>query len=369
MSASEFCFIDDKYLFTFQDETQLWISREFIEEYPQLPFYDIIKHSEKYEDDSYYVDIPYYPMNKVIDSLMGDNVDIFSLDLKDSYDIYKILDEYSVKVDNDMQSDLIFHVKELFINYLEENNYTVNKYEKYLTNHDKLSIPIEMFNLKEKKEIHIDGLFTPQRKDGFLYYSLLIKMMNVTKVDITYDYSSKIPLEYICPKCIKDIFPFLEEISIIVSTHYKKKMNEYNKMSSLNMSNIYDHDDLDIAYDERKETNRLPKLYRYIIDEAIYTDDYSEIKPNKIIDEYTTNDEVTIKYDDKIDDRIFSIDKVSSEWGISQLLCLPVFLSISIIELVSFKYTNSAYDVLIVIKLLKEGFLESITTLSVGWRI
>ncbi|KAK8807834.1 hypothetical protein WA158_007363 [Blastocystis sp. Blastoise] len=260
MSDTEFHFTDNKYLFSFQDETQLWISREFLEKYPQLPFYDIIKHSEKYEDGSYYIDIPSSPMNKVFSFLMDKNMDISSLNLRDSYDIYCTLVEYPAVI----------------------------------------------------------NLITPQQQEELLYYSFLIKMMKITKVDIEYLYASNISLEYICPSCIKDIFPSLEELIINVNSNYKKselllnpnsdeyimeyirvvnrfsmnsekyeyytesEMNEYNKISTLDLNNMYYSSELIDSITEKKQKNELPKLYEYMLSEAIYIDDYSSVEYVKL---------------------------------------------------------------------------------------
>ncbi|KAK8805793.1 hypothetical protein WA158_002449 [Blastocystis sp. Blastoise] len=202
--------IEDKYLFTFQDETQIWISREVIETYTKLPFYDIITHSEKYDDGSYYIDMPSFPMNKVIHLLTERNMNFLSLDFKDRYGIYKTLVEYSIEMKNGELLDILFYTKELFYDYLEDNNYSIYKESSIV---DLPCISMSIFNSAEKV-IRIQGLFTPQRINELLYYSLLIKMMNITKAEITYDYASNIPIEYICPSCIKDIFPSLKEIKI-----------------------------------------------------------------------------------------------------------------------------------------------------------
>ncbi|KAK8812484.1 hypothetical protein WA158_007717 [Blastocystis sp. Blastoise] len=361
MSTTEFQLTEDKYLFTFQDETQLWISKEFIDKYQQFPFQDIIEHSEKYEDGSYYIDMPSFSMNKVIDFLMEENIDISSLNLKDSYDIYKTLVEYSVTLDKEIQSDLLFHVKELFYEYLKDNNYNINgSYDNYIDS----TIPMELFNLEEKKII-INGLFTPKRKDELLYYSLLFKMMNITNINITYDYASDIPLEYICPSCIKDIFPSLKELKITVNMHYKKtdqllnpnsdeyimeynrlfsineyeieyseeyecytesEMKKYNKISSLDPNKLYYSHNLIDTIAKRREKNEIPKLYKYLVNEAMYTNDYSKVEISKTEDEYELDDKVRIKYDDLYD----QID--------------PIFF----------------------MKLFEEGIFDSLTTLSIN---
>ncbi|KAK8809611.1 hypothetical protein WA158_000554 [Blastocystis sp. Blastoise] len=400
MSTSDFQLTEDKYLFTFQDETKLWIPKEFIEKYQQLPFYDIIEHSEKYEDGSYYIDIPSSPMNKVIDFLMKENFDIESLDLKDSYDIYKTLYEYSVTIHNEIQSDLLFHVKELFDEYLKDNNYNINgSYDNYIDS----TIPMELFNLEEKKII-INGLFTPKRKDEFLYYSLLFKMMNITNINITYDYSSNIPLEYICPLCIKDIFPSLKEITINVNTHYKEtalllnpnsddyimeyncllyndacrvykhkkyecytesEMNEYNKISSLDFNKIYYSEDFIDSYNRRRQSNQLCKLNKSIVNEAIYTNDYSNVEISETEDKYTLNDEVSIQYNEKTKNKTFCINNISSKLGISQLLLLPSHLFIS--EIILNEDFDCQNNSVICMKLLEEGVFDSLTTLNVNW--
>ncbi|KAK8809804.1 hypothetical protein WA158_000747 [Blastocystis sp. Blastoise] len=394
---------EDKYLFTFQDETQLWISKEFIKKYPMLPFYDAIKHTDIDKDCIYYIDMLPFHMEKMIQFLMEDNVDISSLNLKDSYDIYKTLVEYSVDLKNNKAIDLLYHIKELFYKYLKENKYSVYEYVDDMEIIEKNIIPVELFNLGKKK-IHINGLFSPQRKDELLYYSLLNKMMNITKVEITYDYSSNIPIEYMCPSNIKDIFPSLEESKINVTTHYKKtelllnpnndeyimeyirlfsnndyeienpekyeyytesEMNEYNKISSLDLNKIYYSQKLIDSYNKRREKNELPKLYKYIVNEAIYTNDYSEVEINEIVNEYTLIDTVSIKYDDKTNDKTFIINGVSSIYGIAQLLLLPSYLSIS--KIILNKDYSTQYNPFIVMKLLEEELFDSLTALSVRW--
>ncbi|KAK8789846.1 hypothetical protein WA158_006626 [Blastocystis sp. Blastoise] len=392
MSTSDFQLTEDKYLFTFQDETQLWISREFIEKYQQLPFYDIIRHSEKYDDGSYYVDMPSSPMNKVIVFLVDKNMDIFSLDLKDSYDIYKTLIEYSVTIDYKKQCDLLFHIKRLFFKYLKDNNYIVSK---HYGENDQLNMPIDLL-CSDKTRININGLINSQRKHELLYYSLLFKMMNITEVDITYDYASNIPLEYICPSCIQDIFPSLEELTITVTTNYKKTelllnpnseeymneyirlfkehnyrienpekyeyytesdMNELNNNSSLNMNTIYSHK-LIHGHGIKRTMGQSPKLYKYIADEAIYTNDYSQIEINQINDHNKKEDRVYIYYRKNKRRIQVLIQKSSSEWGISQLLRLFSYLDISTIDRNFYKYKE--YDSTTILKALEEGFLDSL---------
>ncbi|KAK8800576.1 hypothetical protein WA158_006894 [Blastocystis sp. Blastoise] len=398
MLGNKFQLVEEKYLFTFQDETKLWISREFIEKYPQFHFYDIIKHSEKYDDGSYYIDIPSLSMKKVIDFLMEDNVDIDSLNLKDSYDIYETVARYSVKIDNEIQSDLLIHVKELFYKYLKDNNYDIYVYH---CNYIKSRMPIDLFSLEEKR-ILINGLITQQLKNELLYYSLLFKMMNITKVKIKYDYAWTIPVEYICPSCIQDIFPSLHELTINVTTRYKKtnqllnpnrdeyiveytrlfsgldyeiknpekyeyytksEMNEYNKISNLDLNHIYYSQKLINSYNEKREKNELPKLYKYIVHEVIYTNDYSRVEICETEDEYILDDQISIEYDYITKDKTFYIDKVSSEHGISQLLCLRSYLSISNIKLKTYNYLN--YDLIIITKLFEEGVFDSLTVLNV----
>ncbi|KAK8797625.1 hypothetical protein WA158_005971 [Blastocystis sp. Blastoise] len=364
MSNAELQLSEDKYLFTFQDEKQLWIPREFIERYHQLPFYDITQHSEKYEDNSYYIDIPSSSMKNVIDLLMDDNKDVSSLNLKDSYDIYETVARYSITIDNDMQSDLLYHVKDIFYKYLKDNNYDIGG---CYCNYIKSRMPMDLFSLEEKK-IFINGLITPQRKDELLYYSLLIKMMNITKVEITYDYSSNIPLEYICLSCIQDIFPLLKELKIAVTTHYKEtnqllnpnsdeyiieynrlyntdvelrykrkkyeyytesEMNEYNKISSLDLNKYYYSGNFINSYNERRQNNELRKIYKIIVNEAIYTNDNSKVEMNETEDEYILDDQIRITYDDKTNDKTFIIQRINSKSGISQLLLLPSNLCIS----------------------------------------
>ncbi|KAK8809678.1 hypothetical protein WA158_000621 [Blastocystis sp. Blastoise] len=370
MSATEFRLTEDKYLFTFQDETQLWIPREFIEKYQQFPFYDIIEHSDKYEDGSYYIDMPSFSMDKVIHFLMDDNTNIDSLNLQDGFDIYKIILDYSVTIDKEIQSDLLLHIKECFYNYMKKNKYFLSKeYGIY----NQLKIYQELFS-SDRTLISINGLFTPQRKEEFLHYSLLINMMNITTIEIIYDYSSNIPLEYICPSCIQDIFPSLKEIKITVTTHYKEtnqllnpnsdeyimeyahllyndehriskhkkyeyytesEMNEYNKISSLDPNKLYYSHDLIDSYNEKRRKNQLPKLYKYIINEAIYTNDNSKVEMNETEDEYTLDDEVRIKYDG-------IINKVSTEHDLYDKI-----------------------DPMFFMKLFEEGVFDSLTILSV----
>ncbi|KAK8799478.1 hypothetical protein WA158_006027 [Blastocystis sp. Blastoise] len=388
---------DDKYLFTFQDESQIWISKDFIKKYPQLPFYDIIIHSEKYEDGSYYIDIPFYPMNKVIQYLMDQNMDIFSLNLRDSYDIYKILIEYSVMIDSVIQSDLLFHVKVLFYNYLKDNYYYV-----YIIcyEHFRQCMPIELFSL-EKKKIHVTRFITPQRKDELFYYSLLFKMMNITQVSFEYKYSSNIPLEYICPSCIKDIFPSLKEVKITVNTQYEvagllfdpfsneykvkhtrllydneytyirkrskyyneSDMNEYNNISSSDLNNLHVSKELTDSYSEKIENSEFHKLYINLVNESMNTKKYLNVETCETDDKYGLNDEISIKYDDKTNDEIFCIDKVYSKHVISQLLCLPSYLSIS--KIILNENFISQSDSKIFMKLFEEGVFDSLTTLSV----
>ncbi|KAK8800578.1 hypothetical protein WA158_006896 [Blastocystis sp. Blastoise] len=361
--------IEDKYLFTFQDEKQLWIPREFIKKYHQLPFYDIIQHTEKYEDGSYYIDMPSLSMDKVIHFLMDDNIDISSLNLKDSYDIYETILEYSVKIDKGIQCDLLIHIKQLFYSYLNGNNYDIDGcYCSYIESR----MPMDLFNLEEKK------------------------------IFINDDYASNVPLEYICPSCIKDIFPSLEEITIFVTTHYKvtnqllnpnsdeyiieyihlfsendykienpeeykyytkSEMKKYNKTSSLDLNKkYYSHKLIDI-YNEKREKNELPKLYKYIIDEPMYTSDYSNVKTSYTEDGYVLYDQVTIKYENKTNDKTFTINEVSTEHGISQLLLLPTYLIIFNIILKA-GYINNCPG--IILKLFEEGIFDSLTTLNVS---
>ncbi|KAK8811275.1 hypothetical protein WA158_003010 [Blastocystis sp. Blastoise] len=396
MSSAELQLSEEKYLFTFQDETKLWIPKEFIEKYRQFPFYDIIEHTNKYEDDSYYIDMLPFHIEKVISFLMDKNVDMSSLNLKNSYDIYQTLVDYSVTIDKGIQNDLLIHIKGLFYNFLKDNNYNINGYNfEDIESH----MPMEMFSLEEKG-ILINGLFTPQRKDELFYYSLLIKMINITKVKIEYDYASNIPVEYICPSCIKDIFPSLKELIINVNSRYKKtklllnpnsdeyimeyiqlfsiydytikkpekyeyytesEMNDYNKISSLDLNHLYYSHDLIESYNKRREKNELPKLYKHIVDEAIYTNDYSQVKTNKTEEEYTLDDEVSIQYDEKTNDKTFIIDFVFSEHGISQLLLLPSYLFISK-NVLNFHYE---IDSMFFMKLFEEGLFDFLTVLSV----
>ncbi|KAK8809801.1 hypothetical protein WA158_000744 [Blastocystis sp. Blastoise] len=399
MSTSDFQLTEDKYLFTFQDETKLWISKEFIEKYPQLPFRDIIQHSEEYDDGSYYIDIPYYPMDKVIQFLMEDNVDIFSLNLKESYDIYKTFIEYSVTIDNKKQHDLLFHVEKLFFNYLKENNYSVFK---QYGDDNQLNMPIDLHS-SDRTRINIKGLINTQRKNELLNLSLLTKMMNVADVFIEYDYASNIPIEYICPSCIQDIFPSIENIYITVTSSYKKseillepysdeysteydrlfysnkykdknpenydyytnsEVTEYNKIFTENISTIHNHKFI-ISYNGKRRMSQIPKLYKYITDDAIYTTDYSKVEINQINDKNKKEDRVRIQYSDNKKETTFIIDKFSSEWGISQLLHLFSYLNISKID--RGLYDDSKYKASFILKTLEEWVFDSLSILSVKW--
>ncbi|KAK8798686.1 hypothetical protein WA158_007770 [Blastocystis sp. Blastoise] len=400
MSVTDCQLSEEKYLFTFQDETQLWITREFIEKYKQFSFYDIIMHSEKYDDDSYYMDMSSFLMDKVIFFLMEEKKDISSMSLRDSYAIYRTLYDYSIVINREIQSELLFHIKELFLKYLKDNNYNICA---YYDKSNKSRIPMELFS-SEKAIIYIQGLFTPQRKDELFYYSFLFKMINITEVDMEYDYASNIPLEYICPSYIKDIFPSLKKFTINVISTYNKtdvllnpnsdeyimeysrlfdrygykiknvktygyytelEMNEYNKISTLDIHKLYYSYDLVKAYNERRENSKLPKLYKYIVNETIYTNDYSKQEINRTVDEYTLTDRVIVHYDDKKDNKILDIVKESSKCGISQLLRLPSYLPISQIIIDIYKF--SEYEVMFVLKSLEEGVFDSLTILSVEW--
>ncbi|KAK8789782.1 hypothetical protein WA158_006562 [Blastocystis sp. Blastoise] len=293
MSESKSILTEDKYLFTFQDETQLWISRDFIDKYRQFPFYDIIQHSEQF---------------------------------KDGYDNRNLLDDdYS----------------------------------------------IELFNPTWKK-------------------------IN--------DYSSNIPLEYICPLCIKDIFPSLNELTINITTSSKQtelilnpnsddyimeyarlyysddyeiskrkkyeyytesEMNEYNKISSLDTKNIYYSRDLIVSYNKKRKQNQLPKIFKNSINEVIYTNDYSEIKNSEMICNNMLKDTVRITFDNHKNNKKLCIDKVSSEWGMSQLLQLCPYFSISEIWFNTL-HSYSKYEAMIIIKSL-EGVFDSLKTLNIRW--
>ncbi|KAK8811572.1 hypothetical protein WA158_003306 [Blastocystis sp. Blastoise] len=293
-------------LFTFQDETQLWISGEFIEKYPQLPFYDIIQHSEQFKDGSYYINMLPFHIEKVISLFNDKNKDISSLNLRDTYDIYKTLHEYSVTLDNEIQSDLFFHIKKLFAEYLKENDYEI------FIGYDNRNLldddyPIELFDSDWKKI----SLFTQQRREELFYYSLLIKLMNIIIVEIEYEYSSTIPLEYICPSSIQDIFPSLNELTINVTTSSKQTELILN-----------------------------PNSDEYIMEYArlFYSDDY-EISKRK-------------KYD---------IDKISSKWGMSQLLQLCPYLSISEIWFNTFKELADKINNKLFIKIMTTHVFPNVT--------
>ncbi|KAK8810485.1 hypothetical protein WA158_007060 [Blastocystis sp. Blastoise] len=386
MSTTEFQLTEDKYLFTFQDESQLWISKEFIEKYQQFPFHNIIEHSEKYDDSSYYVDMLPFHIEQVISFLMDDNVDVFSLNLKESYDIYKTLVEYSVTIDNEIQSDLLLHIKDLFYNYLKDNNYDIDGcYCKGINS----CVPIKLFG-SNSISIVIKGLFTPQKKDDLLYYSLLIKMMNVTQVRIMYDYASNIPIEYICPSCIQDIFPSLKELWIIVNINYNKtdillnpngddykiqnsaeydyytklKKNKNKQISSLNFNRMCFSNEMIDHITGKRRINELSKQYKYVVNEAIYTNNYSHVELNETKDGYTLKDMVSIKYDNKTNNKTLTIHEVSTEHGISQLFLLPSHLLIS--NIILLKYWVGQYNSVVFMKLFEEGFFDSSTVLNIG---
>ncbi|KAK8801961.1 hypothetical protein WA158_006356 [Blastocystis sp. Blastoise] len=326
MSATEFHLTEDKYLFTFQDETQLWVPRDFIEKYPQFSFHDIIEHSEKYDDGSYYVDMLPFHMKKVIDFFMKNNTDFTSLNLRDAFDIYMTLLEYSVTIGDNMQNDLIFYIKYLFYTYLKDNNYCI--YGTYGDNSQSY-MPIMLFS-SDNTRISINRLFTLQRKKELFYYSYLLKMMNIAEIEIECiylylfnifnnnnidDYSSNIPLEYICPSNIKDIFPSLKELKITVTTNFKKTKILLN-----------------------------PNSDEYIVEYArlFYNSKFTNNNPEK-----------------------YDIDKISTKDGISQLLRFPSYYSISQIEINTYVY--SKYEAIICIQLLIENVFNSLTILSVKW--
>ncbi|KAK8798789.1 hypothetical protein WA158_007873 [Blastocystis sp. Blastoise] len=396
MSDAEFHFTDDKYLFTFQDETQLWIPKRIIEEYPQLPFQNLIQHSDKYGDGSYYIDMLPFHMEKVIHFLMEENIDVLLFNLRDSFDIYKIFVEYSVVISKEIQRNLIFHIEELFVDYLNENNYRVYVYNNVP------SFIMEYFS-STKKKLSIHGLITPEKQKELLYYELLFKMMNITEVDINYEYASNIPIEYICPSCIQDIFPSLKELRVTVTTNYVKsdkllnpnsdeyimeyctfcdlyginpkikenceyysesEMNNYNKISSfIYRKYIYPYNVID-SYKMRKELNKLPKLYERILNEAIYINDYSQIETNQQTYDYVVEDQIC-EYNDNTGDNIFSIEKLNTECGFYQLLHLPICYSISQINVKTDNY--SEIFAIPLLNAFKDGIFDSITSLGIRW--
>ncbi|KAK8790004.1 hypothetical protein WA158_006784 [Blastocystis sp. Blastoise] len=404
MSTGEIHLSEEKYLFTFQDETQILVFREFIEKYPQLPFYDIIKHSEKYEDGSYYIDMLPLHMEKVIQFLNDDNIDISLMNLKDSFDLYSTLYEYSIFINDEKQNNLFYHVKELFIKFLNEHKYCVCLEYSYM-NDNCYSIPMELFN-SEKKEIHINGLITPKRKDELLYYSLLFKIINVIRVKIEYPYASNIPLEYICPSCIKDIFPSLKEIWITVVTYYKKSgellnpntdeyMNEYhcyccrygyiqaykyrnencyyygeyetyryNEITTKEINrNIYSNE-LYESYDKRRQHYKLPKLYKESIEEALYITDYSTAITSRKTDENTLVDTIIVWYEPKVDTQHLFIQRFNTEIGLSQLLRLPLFSCIQCTTEGS--EVDSEYITVPMMKAYKDVLFNYISTIEIN---
>ncbi|KAK8805926.1 hypothetical protein WA158_002582 [Blastocystis sp. Blastoise] len=401
MSENKSILTEDKYLFTFQDETQLWISRELLEKYPQFPFHDIIQHSDKYEDGSYYIDIPSMSMDKVISLFNDKNIDISSLNLRDSYDIYRTLFEYSVTLDKEIQSDLLFHVEELFIDYLKANHYAIygNKKKKH-----QLTIPMEVFN-SETKILFINGLITSLQMELLFYYSLLIKMMNIKQVDINYEYASNIPLEYICPSCIKDIYPSLRKLTISETIHYNKsdellnpnteeylkeytvfcnkygyemknnetyeyymksEMKRYNEVSPFNKtvaeSQNYELD----SYFERVKMNALPKLYKCNIDETLYVNDFSQIERSQNNDSYILMNKIGIEYDIKTGSETLYIYELNSEYGITQLLSVPLYSSISEINISGYKSIQKRFTIPIV-NAFENGVFDSIKTINALW--
>ncbi|KAK8812501.1 hypothetical protein WA158_007734 [Blastocystis sp. Blastoise] len=346
MSENKSLLAENKYLFTFQDETQLWISREFIENYSQFPFHDIIQHSEQFKDGSYYINMLPFHIEKVISLFNDKNIDISSLNLRDTYDIYRTLLEYSITLDNEIQS-------------YDNRNLLDDDY------------PIELFDSDWKK-------------------------IN--------DYASNIPLEYICPLYIQDIFPSLNELTINITTSSKQtelvlnpnsdeyimeyarlfysddyeiskrkkyeyytesEMNEYNKISSLDTKNIYYSRDLIVSYNKKRKQNQLPKIFKNSINEVIYTNDYSEIKNSEMICNNMLKDTVRITFDNHKNNKKLCIDKVSSEWGMSQLLQLCPYFSISEIWFNTL-HSYSKYEAMIIIKSL-EGVFDSLKTLNIRW--
>ncbi|KAK8795480.1 hypothetical protein WA158_000137 [Blastocystis sp. Blastoise] len=371
MSATNIISSDENYLFTFQNETQLWISREFMEKYSQLPFLNITQHSEKYEDGSYYIDMLPFQMQKVISFLMEDNMDFSTLNLRDSCDIYEILDEYSVVINDEIQSDLLFHIRELFFNYLKDNNYEVYYYDACC----QLNVPMQLFDSTAKTLVIND------------------------------EYASNIPLEYIYPSCIKDIFPSLEKLKITVITNYMKTdfllnpnttnymknyiqfhqfyeyqrneeerydyytisdMKQYNEISSLDINMKIFSSNLVNSYNEKREKNQLPKLYECIHKEAVYINDYSEVEGSEKIYDYSLEDTVELYYCSKTDDKIIHEITIKTEWGISQLLRFPSYFYFSEISL-EFYSIDSRYNAMYVIRAFEEGSFDSITALNFEW--
>ncbi|KAK8798804.1 hypothetical protein WA158_007888 [Blastocystis sp. Blastoise] len=391
----------EKYLFTFQDEKQLWISKEFIEKYPQFPFQDIIQHSEKYEDGSFFVDMPSFSMDKVIQFLRDDNMDIDSLDLDDSADIYQALVEYSIDMRDERINDLLFHIEELFYNYLSKNKYySLGKCD-LSTNHTVL------FN-SQNKVIRIYGLMTPQQKDELLRYSFLFKMMNIAYVEIRYQYAPNIPSEYIYPSCIQDIFPLVKTLSIfVVAENYLKgdillnpnsdeyiheyisfcknngksigyyekfdyytesEMDEYNKNNSFDIENTNVDWHIKNSYSDRKYENKLPKLYEAVLDVAVYSDDYTQVKTSPNI-YYSIQDNVVIKYGDKTELSVFSRSStINTEKGLSQLLRIPSSFQFSKLTIDTSKISESDIQFAIIfMKAFEEGYFDSLTSLNLSW--
>ncbi|KAK8797622.1 hypothetical protein WA158_005968 [Blastocystis sp. Blastoise] len=325
MLGNKFQLVEDKYLFTFQDETKLWISREFIEKYPQFPFHDIIEHSDKYDDDSYYVDMPSLSMKKVINFLMDDNIDISSLSLNDGVDIYKTLDEYHVVFDHIKQNVLLLHIKKLFYDYLKENKYFVFDKFALLNSH-------EMLFYSDQQIINLNGLMTPQRKEELLRYSFLFKMSNIANLKITYQYAPNIPSEYIYPSLvtnylkgdtllnpntdeyIHEYINFCENNGNRIDDDEKfdyyteSEMDEYNKNNSFDIKNTNVDWHIKYSYSDRKTENKLPKLYEAILEPAVYSDDYTQVKISQDI-YYSLKDSVAINYGNKISyiDKQFAI--------------------------------------------------------------
>ncbi|KAK8797545.1 hypothetical protein WA158_005891 [Blastocystis sp. Blastoise] len=272
---------------------------------------------------------------------MDKNQDISSLNLRDSYDIYRTLLEYSFSTNSEMKSDLFFHIKELFIEYLKENNYDIYQ---FYGKESLLYMPMKLFD-SNKKRMRIDVITNYEKTE---------QLLNPNSDDYIMEY---IRLFNKCGYKIKNYkdYDYYNEL----------EMNEFNHYFSFDIDTIYYPFDLIDTYNKRREINKLPKLYKYVVNEAIYTNDYLNVNINETDDENSYKNIIGILYDEKTNDKTFIIYQVFSTCGISQLLHLLSYYSISQNEKNLYDYTR--YESIIIIKALKEGILDSLTTLN-GYR-
>ncbi|KAK8814329.1 hypothetical protein WA158_008191 [Blastocystis sp. Blastoise] len=397
METTEFQLNEEKYLFSFQDETQLWIPVKVIENYRELPFYDIIKHSDKYDDGSYYIDMLPLHMKDVIQFLMEDNIDISSMSFKDSADICETLDEYSVDIKDDKLQELSNHVEQIVISFLKENHYKV-----YFDDNDdsELTMPMEIFSYNSKV-LKIDGLTTSEKREKLLCYSHIFKQINITTVFIEYQYSSTIPLEYICPSNIKEIFPALEKLKITVNVSFEEtdiRLNpftdeymeqfhffvdwcrdkEWDRIayemftkSEIRRYQLVNNNDIHRnqfskylldRYDDLKSEGSLPRLYENKVEEALYNQDYSKLEKTYERSELTKVS-LSLKYEKDSNNVSLDIPCPNIECGFSQLLQLPIYSSISYVSLPSVTSKSSAEPI---IKAFQKGYFDSLTELNLS---